>query len=45
MKKFFRVKHKVILKKLELSITKAENERAEMLIFDDGLQEKGSIVI
>jgi len=34
-------KHKVIFEKTrELSITKAENEKAEMLIFDDGLQEK-----
>ena len=34
-------KHKVIFEKTrELSIAKAENEKAEMLIFDDGLQEK-----
>ena len=34
-------KHRVIFEKTrELSITKAENEKAEMLIFDDGLQEK-----
>ena len=34
-------KHKVIFEKTrELSITKAENEKAEILIFDDGLQEK-----
>ena len=34
-------KHKVIFEKTrELSITKAENEKAEVLIFDDGLQEK-----
>ena len=34
-------KHKVIFEKTrELSITKAENKKAEMLIFDDGLQEK-----
>ena len=34
-------KHKVIFEKTrELSISKAENEKAEMLIFDDGLQEK-----
>ena len=34
-------KHKIIFEKTrELSITKAENEKAEMLIFDDGLQEK-----
>ena len=40
-KVFLEAKHKVIFEKTrELSITKAENERAEMLIFDDGLQEK-----
>ena len=40
-KRFLEAKHKVIFEKTrELSITKAENERAEMLIFDDGLQEK-----
>ena len=34
-------KHKVIFEKTrELSINRAENEKAEMLIFDDGLQEK-----
>ena len=34
-------KHRVIFEKTrELSITKAENEKAEVLIFDDGLQEK-----
>ena len=34
-------KHKVIFEKTrELSILKAENKKAEMLIFDDGLQEK-----
>ena len=34
-------KHKVIFEKTrELSIAKAEKEKAEMLIFDDGLQEK-----
>ena len=40
-KRFLEAKHNVIFEKTrELSITKAENERAEMLIFDDGLQEK-----
>ena len=40
-KKLLELKHKVIFEKArELSITKAENEKAEMLIFDDGLQEK-----
>ena len=40
-KRFLEAKHKVIFEKTrELSITKAENERAELLIFDDGLQEK-----
>ena len=40
-KKLLESKHKVISEKSrELSITKAENEKAEMLIFDDGLQEK-----
>jgi len=40
-KKLLESKHKVIFEKTrELSITKAENEKAEMLIFDDGLQEK-----
>ena len=40
-KKLLESKHKVIFEKArELSITKAENEKAEMLIFDDGLQEK-----
>ena len=34
-------KHKVIFEKTrELSILKAENKKAEILIFDDGLQEK-----
>tara|TARA_Y100000992_G_C21256923_1_gene489037 strand:+ start:504 stop:1442 length:939 start_codon:yes stop_codon:yes gene_type:complete len=40
-KRLLESKHKVIFEKTrELSITKAENEKAEMLIFDDGLQEK-----
>ena len=40
-KKLLESKHKVIFEKSrELSISKAENEKAEMLIFDDGLQEK-----
>ena len=40
-KRILEAKHNVIFEKTrELSITKAENERAEMLIFDDGLQEK-----
>ena len=40
-KKLLESKHKVIFEKTrELSITKAENEKAEILIFDDGLQEK-----
>ena len=40
-KKLLESKHKVIFEKTrELSIAKAENEKAEMLIFDDGLQEK-----
>ena len=40
-KKLLESKHKVIFEKTrELSIAKAENDRAEMLIFDDGLQEK-----
>ena len=40
-KKLLESKHKVIFEKTrELSIAKAEGERAEMLIFDDGLQEK-----
>ena len=40
-KKLLETKHKVIFEKTrEISITKAENEKAEMLIFDDGLQEK-----
>ena len=40
-KRLLESKHKVIFeKKRELSIFKAENERAELLIFDDGLQEK-----
>ena len=39
--KLLKSKHKVIFENTrELSITKAENEKAEMLIFDDGLQEK-----
>ena len=40
-KKFLESKHKVIFEKTrELSIAKAENKKAEILIFDDGLQEK-----
>ena len=40
-KKLLGSKHKVIFEKTrELSIAKAEDEKAEMLIFDDGLQEK-----
>ena len=40
-KKLLETKHKVIFEKTrELSISKAENKKAEMLIFDDGLQEK-----
>ena len=40
-KKLLESKHKVIFEKTrELSIAKAEGERAEMMIFDDGLQEK-----
>ena len=40
-KKLLESKHKVIFEKSrELSIMKAESEKAEMLIFDDGLQEK-----
>ena len=40
-KKLLESKHKVIFEKTrELSIMKAESEKAEMLIFDDGLQEK-----
>ena len=40
-KKLLEKKHKVIFEKTrELSIKKAENEKAELLIFDDGLQEK-----
>ena len=40
-KKLLETKHKVIFEKTrELSIAKAESEKAEMLIFDDGLQEK-----
>ena len=40
-KKLLESKHKVIFEKSrELSIMKAETEKAEMLIFDDGLQEK-----
>ena len=40
-KKLLESKHKVIFEKTrELSISKAQNEKAEMLIFDDGLQEK-----
>ena len=40
-KKLLETKHKVIFEKTrELSIAKAENEKAEILIFDDGLQEK-----
>ena len=40
-KKLLEKKHKVIFEKTrELSIKKAEKEKAELLIFDDGLQEK-----
>ncbi len=40
-KKLLETKHKVIFEETrELSIAKAENEKAEILIFDDGLQEK-----
>ena len=40
-KKLLETKHKVIFEKTrELSIAKAEKEKAEVLIFDDGLQEK-----
>ena len=40
-KKLLETKHKVIFEKTrELSIAKAEKEKAEILIFDDGLQEK-----
>ena len=40
-KKLLESKHKVIFEKTrELSIKEAENKKAEMLIFDDGLQEK-----
>ena len=40
-KKFLETKHKVIFEKTrELSIAIAEKEKAEILIFDDGLQEK-----
>ena len=40
-KKLLETKHKVIFEKTrEISITKAKNEKAEVLIFDDGLQEK-----
>jgi len=40
-KRLLESKHKVIFEKTrELSISKAENEKAELLIFDDGLQEK-----
>ena len=40
-KRLLETKHRVIFEKTrELSIRKAENEKAEMLIFDDGLQEK-----
>ena len=40
-KRLLESKHKVIFEKSrELSISKAENEKAEMIIFDDGLQEK-----
>ena len=39
--KLLESKHNVIFEKTrELSITKAENKKVEMLIFDDGLQEK-----
>ena len=40
-KRLLESKHKVIFEKTrELSITKAESEKAQILIFDDGLQEK-----
>ena len=40
-KNLLETKHKVIFEKTrEISIAKAKNEKAEMLIFDDGLQEK-----
>ena len=40
-KRLLESKHKVIFERTrELSISKAENENAELLIFDDGLQEK-----
>ena len=40
-KRLLESKHKVIFEKTrKLSISKAENEKAELLIFDDGLQEK-----
>tara|TARA_B100000941_G_C28462298_1_gene531431 strand:- start:33 stop:971 length:939 start_codon:yes stop_codon:yes gene_type:complete len=40
-KKLLETKHKVIFEKTrEIAIAKAENKKAEMLIFDDGLQEK-----
>ena len=40
-KRLLESEHKVIFEKTrELSISKAENEKAELLIFDDGLQEK-----
>ncbi len=40
-KRLLESKHKVIFEKTrELSLTKAEQEKAEIVIFDDGLQEK-----
>ena len=40
-KKLLEIKHKVIFEKTrELSLSKAEQEKAQLLIFDDGLQEK-----
>ena len=40
-KKLLETKHKVIFEKTrELSLTKAEQEKAKIVIFDDGLQEK-----
>ena len=40
-KKLLEIKHKVIFEKTrELSLSKAEQEKAQLVIFDDGLQEK-----
>ena len=40
-KKLLELKHKVIFEKTrELSLSKAEQEKAQLVIFDDGLQEK-----